>query len=372
MSLGITTSNHRVNAPDWWLLAITIVLMALGLIMVFSSSSIYAERVWGDMYYFFKRQVIFAIIGLIIMAAIIGASRTTLYKMQYPILFGCIALLIITLSPLGLKANGAQRWIAVGPVSIQPMEFAKIGLALYLAYFMATKQAIIKTFSRGVIPPFLITAIICFLLLLQPDFGGAALMLLLLFTMCLVGGTRPVYLIISALLACGAAYLLITQAEYRFRRILAFLDPFAVASDEGYHLVQSLIAFGSGGLAGLGLGASKQKLFYLPEAHTDFILAVFGEETGFIGMIIFFALVLVFFWRGFLIAIRQEDLRDRFTAFGILLILLISIVLNMAVVLGVAPPKGVPMPFFSYGGSSLVASCICVGFLLNISRTGKA
>lgn len=372
MSLGITTTNHRIHAPDWWLLAITIVFIALGLIMVFSSSSIYAERAQNDMYYFFKRQVIFAIVGLAVMAFIIGIPRTTLYKLQYPVLFGCIALLIVTLSPLGFKANGAQRWIAVGPISIQPMEFTKIGLALYLAYFMATKQAIIKTFSRGVIPPFLITGIICFLLLLQPDFGGAALMLLLLFTMCLVGGTRLIYLLISAGLACGAAFLLVTTAEYRFRRILAFMDPFAVASDEGYHLVQSLLAFGSGGISGLGLGASRQKLFYLPEAHTDFILAVFGEETGFIGMFIFFALVLVFFWRGFLISIRQEDLRDRFTAFGILLILLISIVLNMAVVLGVAPPKGVPMPFFSYGGSSLVASCICVGFLLNISRTGKA
>ena len=163
-----------------------------------------------------------------------------------------------------------------------------------------------------------------------------------------------------------------THAEYRFRRILAFLDPFAVAQKEGYQLVQALYALGSGGISGLGLGASQQKLFYLPEAHNDFIMAVWGEETGLIGMSLVFLLFGTFIWRGMFIALRQDDLRDRFTAFGILLVVALSVLLNMAVVLGVAPPKGVPMPFLSYGGSSLLASCLCVGLLLNLSRTGKA
>lgn len=372
MSLGITRTNHRLNQPDWWFLAVTIVIVALGLMMVFSASGIFAERMRSDSYFFFKRQVFFAAVGFAIMAILAIMPREIIYKLQYPALFICISLLIITLSPVGHKAKGAQRWLNLGPFSLQPMEFAKIALVMYLAYFMATKQAIIKTFSKGVIPPFLVTSIICFLLLLQPDFGGAALMLLILFIMCLVGGTRPIYLFASAILASGGAYLLITHAEYRFRRILAFRDPFASASDEGYHLVQSLLAFGSGGLSGLGLGASKQKLFYLPEAHNDFIMAVFGEEAGFLGMCIFFLLLAVFYWRGLLVSINQEDLRDRFTSFGLLLVLLISTVLNMAVVLGMAPPKGVPMPFFSYGGSSMVASLVCVGIILNISRTGKA
>ena len=372
MSLFDAKTGPSTGQPDWWFLAITLVLTALGLMMVFSASGIFAERIYSDTYFFFKRQAFFLAISLAVMGLAAAMPRELLYRTQYYAVFAVIILLVLTLSPLGIKANGAQRWLAVGPLRLQAMEFAKIALVLYLAYFMSTKQAIVKTFSKGVIPPFIVTAIFCFLLLLQPDFGGAALMLLLLFTMCLVGGTRLIYLVISALLAGGAAYLLVTTEEYRFRRILAFLDPFAVASDEGYHLVQSFYAFGTGGFSGLGLGASMQKLFYLPEAHNDFIMAVFGEETGFVGMSLFFVLGAIFFWRGFFIAQRQENLRDRLTAFGLLLVILLSMVLNMAVVLGVAPPKGVPMPFFSYGGSSLLSSFICIGLLLNISRTGKA
>ena len=237
---------------------------------------------------------------------------------------------------------------------------------------MSTKQAIIKTFSRGVIPPFLITGVMCLLLLRQPDFGGAALLVCLLFFMCLAGGTRLIYLILSAALACGGAWYLVMEAEYRSRRILSFLDPFAYADDEGYHLVQSFLAIGSGGVSGLGLGAGKMKLFHLPEAHNDFIMAVMAEETGFIGLSLIFLLLAAFFWRGMRIALRQEDLRDRLTAFGVLLIPAISCILNIAVVTRVVPPKGVPMPFISYGGSSLLASMLCVGLLLNLSRTIKA
>jgi cell division protein FtsW len=252
------------------------------------------------------------------------------------------------------------------------MEFAKIALVFYLAYFMSTKQAIIKTFSRGIIPPFAVTAVLCLLLLQQPDFGGAAVLAMLLFFMCLAGGTRLIYLTISAILALGAGGLLVMRESYRLRRMLAFLDPFKVAQDEGYQLVQSLYALGSGQIWGAGLGASKQKLFYLPEAHNDFIIAVFGEELGFVGMSLLFSLMALFFWRAMRVAFLQQDLRDRLTAFGLSLIIGLSMVLNMAVVMGVAPPKGVPMPFLSYGGSSLLATLICVGLLVNYSRTAKA
>ncbi len=367
----MSTASRRTGQPDWWLLAISATLVAFGLMMVFSASGILAERVRADTYYFFKRQLFFAIVGCIAMAAAAGMSRDTLYKLQYPLLVFGVFLLLLTLSPLGVGAKGAHRWINLGPFRLQPLEFVKIILVLYLAYFMSTKQAIIKSFSKGVIPPFIVTASMCFLLLLQPDFGGAAILSLLLFFMCLVGGTRLIYLIISAGLAGGGAYLLIANTPYRFRRITAFLDPFTSATNEGYQLVQSFYAIGSGGLTGVGLGASKQKLFYLPEAHNDFIMAVLAEETGLIGLSILFILMAAFFWRGALIALQQNDLRDRFTAFGILLVPALSMVLNMAVVLGMAPPKGVPMPFLSYGGSSLLSSLLCVGLLLNLSRTGK-
>ncbi len=364
-------ARSRYNSPDWWLLGITIVLTAFGLLMVYSASGIVAEKNMADTYYFFKRQLLFAAVGGVTLAAVAGLPREALNRLHYPALFVCFALLIVTLSPLGVKVNGAQRWIGFGPLRLQPMEFTKIALILYLGWFMSTKQAIIKSFSGGVIPPFLVTGCLCLLLLIQPDFGGAVLLSSLLFFMCLVGGTRLLYLFISACLACGAVYLLIVNADYRVLRLLAFLDPWAVAQGAGYQLVQGLLALGSGGLAGLGLGAGRQKLFYLPEAHNDFIIAVLGEEAGFIGISLVILLFAAFIWRGLRIALRQEDLRDRLTAFGIMLVPALSILLNLAVVFGCAPPKGVPMPFFSYGGSSLLSSLLCVGLLLNYSRTAR-
>ena len=367
-------SNQRLGQPDWWLLAITLVLVALGLMMVFSASGIYAERAQADTYYFFKRQMLYALVGGIALVLVAGMPRPLLNSLHYPALLASLILLALCIvgGPLAVRANGAHRWLALGPFRLQPMEFAKIALVLYLAYFMSAKQTIIKTFSKGVIPPFVITGVMCLLLLKQPDFGGAALMTLLLFFMCFVGGTRQIYLIASAAIACGGAWLLMVAEPYRFKRFVAFLDPFSVPSSEGYHLVQSFFAFGSGGITGLGLGASRQKLFYLPESHTDFIMAVMGEEAGFIGMSLFFILIGCFFWRGMLIALKQQHLRERLTAFGLLMILSLSCLLNLAVVMGVVPPKGVPMPFVSYGGSSIVASLLCVGLLLNISRSGKA
>ncbi|MDL2266492.1 putative lipid II flippase FtsW [Desulfovibrio sp. OttesenSCG-928-G15] len=364
-------ADDGLGQPDWWLLAITLVLVTIGLMMVFSASGIVAERMQADTYYFFKRQLLFVLVGGIGMALAAVMPRGLLNNLHYPALLICMALLLVCLSPLGVNVKGAHRWIGVGPIRIQPMEFTKIALVLYLSYFMSTKQDMVKTFSKGVIPPFLITGVFCLLLLLQPDFGGAAFCTMLLFFMCFAGGTRLVYLAASALIAFGGAYLLVVAEPYRFRRLLAFRDPFADAANTGYHLVQSFYAFGSGGLSGIGLGASKQKLFYLPEAHNDFIMAVLGEETGFIGVSLVLLLIAAFFWRAMRITLRQTDLRSRFMAFGLTLVICISCVLNLAVVMGVVPPKGVPMPFISYGGSSLLASLVCVGLLLNISRSAK-
>jgi len=365
------TPTVRLSRPDFWLLGLALILLSMGLMTLLSASGIVADRIYSDPLYFFKRQLTFAAVGLLIMTAITATPRAIVYKLQYPILLGALVLLLLTLTPLAAKIKGAQRWLSVGPVNIQPMEFAKVALVMYLAYFMSAKQDMIKTFSRGVIPPFAVTGVFCLILLAQPDFGGAAVLSLLLFFMCLAGGTRLIYLVISASLAMGGAYLLIMHEAYRFRRILAFLDPFKVARDEGYQLVQSLYALGSGGLTGAGLGDSKQKLFFLPDAHTDFIMAIAGEELGFIGMTLIFLLLGLFFWRAMRVAFLQEDLRDRLTAFGLTLMLGLSMILNMAVVLGVAPPKGLPMPFFSYGGSNLLTTFMCVGLLLNLSRTAK-
>lgn len=367
--VAVAAPHVKLGQPDWWLLGITLVLLSIGLIILLSASGVVAERRYNDMLYFFKRQSVFVFAGLVIMVSAASLPRHILNKLQYPALLLALFLLILTLTPLTPRIKGAARWIPFGPINLQPMEFAKIALVLYLAYFLSAKQDMIKTFSRGVIPPFAVTGLFCVILLRQPDFGGAAVLSLLLFFMCLAGGTRLIYLGLSALFVMGVGVMLVVQSSYRFRRLLAFRDPFKVAQDEGYQLVQSLYALGSGGFWGEGLGGSGQKLFFLPDAHTDFIMAILGEELGFIGVSLVFVLLAFFFWRSVRVALSQENLRDRLTAFGLTLILGLSMLLNMAVVLGAAPPKGLPMPFLSYGGSSMLATMCCVGLLLNYSRT---
>ena len=370
--LNSKNTSAALGRIDPWLLTATLVLAGFGLIMVLSSSGIMAERVYGDKYFFFKRQFMFTGVGLIAMLLCMQIPRRLLYGMTYIWVIAAITLLALCLSPLGVNVNGASRWIKVGPVNFQPLEYAKVALVLYLAYFFAKKQDLVKTFSVGFLPPFIVTGFLCGLLLLQPDFGGAVVLAGLLFLMCLVGGTRFSYLFISLMFATGAGWLLISSSPYRFKRWTAFLDPFASAQNEGYQLVQSLYAFGSGQIFGAGIGAGKRKLFFLPEAHNDFIMAVVGEELGFVGMSFFFLLIGFFLWRAFRVALKQTDLQDRFTAFGVTCVLALGMVLNLAVVLGTVPPKGVAMPFISYGGSSLTVSFICAGILLNLSRRMKA
>ena len=362
----------RNQSIDWYLLGAVLVLSALGLVMLFSASSIMAEKFWGDKFYFFKRQVVFTLAGLIVLVGTIKMPRQFFYRLKYVWLFLVFILLCLTiLTPLGYGAGGARRWLKLGPLTIQTLELAKVALVFYLAYFFSHKQEKVKTFSVGFLPPTLITALMCGLLMKQPDFGGASYLVLILFFMSLVGGTRLIYLISAAGLGIGMGVSLILNSPYRLRRWLAFLDPFKNAHDSGYQLVQSLFGFGSGGFWGLGLGEGRQKLLFLPEAHNDFILAVLGEELGFVGVSLVFILVGIIIWRIVKIACSQEEMEDRFAAFGMGLILILGALLNIAVVLGTVPPKGVPMPFVSYGGSNLLVSFFCVGFLLNVSREKK-
>ena len=365
---NIATGRAKLNV-DLWLLAAAILLLALGLLMVFSSSGIMAENLYGDPYYFFKRQALFIALGLALMVGVVCIPMKTIYRFKYLWLGIAFIALFVSLSPLSPTINGAKRWIIFAGFSFQPMELAKVAMVIYLAYFFSAKQAIIKSFSVGVIPPFALTGGMALLLLLQPDFGGAALLALILFLMCLAGGTRLIYLLFSLLLAVGSAWLLISSSPYRAKRLMAFMDPFKDARDSGYQLVQSLYALAHGSWLGQGLGAGKQKLFFLPEAHNDFIVAVLGEELGFVGISVLFVLLGVLLWRAFAVALRQKNLQDRLTAYGLALILTLGSILNLAVVFGAVPPKGVPLPFISYGGSSLLCTLLCVGLLLNLSRS---
>lgn len=366
------TDTVKLMTFDWWLFTIALVILGIGLVMVLSASGIVAEQANGDKYYFFRKQLVFACVGAAALWVAALMPRNWLYKLHYPALVMALLLLLLTLSPFAPSINGAHRWLRIGPVSVQPMEFVKIALALYLAYFMSEKQTLVKTFSKGVIPPFAVTSLFCFLLLLQPDFGSAVVVAGILFFMCVAGGTRFIYIFFSISLAAAGAVALAVAEPYRMRRLLAFLDPFQDARDTGYQLVQSLLAIGSGSFFGVGIGASKQKMFYLPEAHNDFIMAVLAEETGFLGVTVVMVLFALLFWRCHRIIMGQEGLRDRFMAFGVTIILLIGAVMNLAVVMGMAPPKGVPMPLMSYGGSSLVATMLCVGLLMNFSRTSNS
>ncbi|MFZ5425720.1 MAG: putative lipid II flippase FtsW [Thermodesulfobacteriota bacterium] len=354
---------------DWWLAAVAVLLAGLGVIMVLSASGIMAERMVGNKYFFFKKQAIFFAAGIVLMFAVAWTPRKILYGPVYLWLFIVLGLLALTLiPPFSVKAGGARRWMHVGPFVLQPLELAKVVLVFYLAYFYSSKQALVKSFSVGFIPPVVVTGLLCVVMLAQPDFGGAVFMGMLFFLMSLVGGTRIIYLAVSGLFGAGAAALLVMNSPYRFKRWFAFLDPFQDPQGTGYQLVQSFYAFGSGQISGVGFGAGKQKLFYLPEAHTDFIMAVTGEELGFIGVSVVLALIGVLMWRSFRIALAQDDLRDRFTAYGMALVLGLGFLLNLAVVMGCVPPKGVAMPFLSYGGSSLISGFLCIGVLLNLSR----
>jgi cell division protein FtsW len=367
--MNLKRSSNETVRFDFWLLAATLALMSLGLVMVMSSSGIMAERFYGDKYLFFRKQAVVAMFGVVVMFAVMFTDRRFFYRLTYFWLGLAFLLLVLTVSsPLSVSAGGASRWLDMGFLTFQPLEMVKPALVLYLAYFFAEKREQLGSFSVGFLPPVLVTGSLCGFLLMQPDFGGAVLLAALLFLVSMVGGARFLYLGSSLLLALAGGWALIVSSQYRFQRLAAFLDPFEDAKNLGYQLVQSLYAFGSGGIAGRGLGAGKQKLLFLPEAHNDFILAVLGEELGFIGVSVFFALMGLLIWRSFAVALAQDDVRDRFTAYGMALLLGTGAVLNVAVVLGAVPPKGVPLPFISYGGSCLLASCFAVGMLLNISR----
>lgn len=253
---------------DWWLFTIMLTILAIGLVMVLSASGIVAEQVNGDKYYFFKRQLLFAAGGGVALWGAALLPREWLYKLQYPALFFSLLLLLITLSPFAPAINGAKRWIPLGPVSVQPMEFVKIALALYLAYFMSSKQELIKTFSRGVIPPFAVTGLFCFLLLLQPDFGSAVVLAGILFFMCVAGGTRFIYLFFSLALACAGAMALAIASPYRLRRLLAFLDPFQDAHNTGYQLVQSLLPSARAAFSAWAWGPANRRCSICPKRTT--------------------------------------------------------------------------------------------------------
>jgi cell division protein FtsW len=358
------------RAPDFWLYLPIIVLAGIGVVMVYSASSIVAADRYGDAAYFLKRQLVWVGLGGVAMLLAQRIYYVALRRITPVLLLLALAALILVLVPgVGRVAGGARRWISLGgPLSIQPAEAAKLALTLYLANFLTYRADWLYDFRRGVLPPLLITGMMFGLILAQPDLGSAMLIGMVTFVMLFVAGARLVHLAGLTVLGIPALLVAILGEDYRRRRLLAFLDPWADPQGAGFHIIQSLLALGSGGVLGVGLGNSRQKFFYLPERHTDFIFSILGEELGLIGTGAVIAMFALFAYRGFRVARRAPDQFGALLAAGITTMVIIQAVLNIGVTTGVLPITGVPLPFLSFGGSSLLFTMISAGVLLNISQ----
>lgn len=336
--------------------------------MVYSASSIMAEKRFADGFYFLKRQGMFALLGFLVMLVAMQVDYRHLQKLAVLIFFSAVVLLGLVLVPgVGTQIGGAARWIRMPGFSIQPAEVAKLALVIYMAHSLSKKGEKLDSFTQGVLPYVVILAVMLGLVLAQPDLGSAITLAGVAITMMVIAGCRMRYLVGLGIVALPVLYYMIMNVDYRRRRILAFLNPWEDPTNSGFQIIQSWIAFGSGGLFGNGLGESKQKLFYLPEAHTDFIFSVIGEELGFLGVFVVSAMFLVLIIRGVRTTLGAPDLFGRNLAFGITLLLGLEAFVNIAVVLGMLPTKGLALPFLSYGGTSLLTTLFAIGVLLNIS-----
>lgn len=359
---------------DYPLVIITLLLLAVGVMMVYSSSAIFAQERYQDSFYFLKRELLFAGAGLLLMFAFKNINYHLFYKAVYPLLILTFLLFILVFIPgIGHKAGGAQRWIGLGPFTLQPSELAKLSIILFMAYTLAKKKEKIKSFTVGFLPAVIIVGATLGFILLQKDLGTAFVIASVAAILFYVGGTRLSYLLGGLILAVPALYFLIFSVDYRRKRIMAFMNPWEYQSDEGFQIIQSYVAFNSGGVLGAGLGQGKQKLFYLPAAHTDFIFSVIGEELGLLGVFFVIALFLLFLFRGIKIAMKAPDLFGTYLATGITCLIICQALINFGVVMGLLPTKGLPLPFISHGGTSLLVLCSMVGILLNISsQAGKS
>jgi len=359
---------------DYPILFSTILLVCFGVIMVFSASFYYAQQPpINDSYFFFKKQAVGAVLGLGAMLFMKNFSYWKLEKFTFPLLGVSLLLLIAVLIPgIGRNLNGASRWLYIGGVSIQPAEIAKFALIIYMASSMAKKKDKMKTFIKGVIPYIIVMIVFFGLIIAQPNMSTAGSIAILVMVMLFAGGASLWHLGLLTALGASGAYALVVMEEYRFKRLLAFQNPWAAPKDEGYQIVQSLYSLGSGGLFGMGLGNSRQKFLYLPYRESDFIFSIIGEELGFIGAAALMILFLVLIWRGLRVAITAPDLFGSLLATGITSIIAIQVIINIAVVTGSMPPTGLPLPFISAGSSSLIIFMSSIGILLNISQYCKS
>ena len=355
---------------DKWILFATVLLVGFGALMIYSTTSVitprFAQKGVTEFFYF-KRHIFTIVIGLSFMLIAFRLQPSFIKKMAVPLLILSFLLLALVFIPhIGVSAGGAKRWIRLWPSTFQPSELVKISMVIFLARYMSMPEYRTDRFM-SFMKPIIILIPFQVAILMQPDFGAAMSLGVLTVAMLFLSGIRIRYLASLCLVAVPALYFLIIE-PYRIRRIISFLDPWKDQQGSGFQLVQSFIALGSGGITGVGLGSSKQKLAYLPESHTDFIFSIIGEEFGFIGLVVIISLFLVLFIKGISIAYKMKDSFVYYLATGLSLMIALQALINFAVATGLLPTKGLPLPFISYGGSALLVNLVAVGILLNISK----
>jgi len=360
------------SAPDVWMIVSIFLILAIGLVMVYSASAVLAFHEFGDKFFYVKRQLLFAVLGIGAMFVAMNADFWIWKKWSKAGLVICFVLLVIVLIPgIGIVRGGARSWLGISSFGIQPSEFMKLAMVIFLAKLLSERQQLITQFTKGLLPSLGIMGLAFGLIMLQPDLGSAAVMvgasLLVIFT----SGARIAHLGSLAMVGVLGLVGLILAAPYRMNRITGFLDPWSDPLGTGYQIIQSLYAIGPGGLVGLGLGMSRQKYSYLPEPQTDFIFAIVAEELGFIGGATIILLFGILIWRGLRTAMAAPDTFGSLLAVGIVGIVAVQVFINIGVVIGMMPVTGITLPLVSYGGSSLTLLLTALGILLNISRYSR-
>jgi len=361
----------EVRRPDYWLMASTIALLVLGTLMVYSASFAVAHNEFNDDAYFLVRQLAWDIIGGLALVLVMRVRYQHWRRWSVPIMLLVIVLLVLVLMPgLGFRSYGAMRWIKLGPfLQVQPSELAKLGIVLYLADWLARRGAIVADFFKGLLPFAIIVGLVAWLVEVQPDLGTTSIIIGVAACIFFVAGASLLHIALLASIGVAAAIALMAHLSgYQLERIRAFLDPWSDVRGSGWHTAQGLIALGSGGPFGQGLGNGLQKFYWVPNAHTDAIFVIIGEELGFLGCVGVIALFAILTWRGFLIAWRAPDPFGRLFATGLTCMLTLQALVNIAVATNSLPYTGITLPFVSFGGSSTVISLVAVGLLLNISR----
>lgn len=364
--------QHLRRDPDYTLITVVSLLLGIGLLMVYTSSSVMAEVDFGNAFHFFQRQALWAILGIASMLFFARIPPWVWQKHARTILLVVIVLLVLVIIPgIGIKTLGARRWLGAGPFQFQPSEFAKFALIIFLADFLSKNPREVTSFWRGVLPPLSVLGLLFGLIMLEPDLGTSLTIGGTAFLMLFAGGASLAHLGELTLVGVMGVFALARIDAERWSRITTYLDPWKDPTDAGYQIIQALLAFGSGGLFGVGLGRSRQKYFYLPERHTDMIFAVLGEELGFLGAMLVLLLFFAFAWRGYRIAVQAPDRFTSLLAAGVTSLITLQAAMNIAVVTASIPSTGIPLPFLSYGGSSLLITLSGVGILLGVSRYAR-